>query len=358
MQRLPLLPLVLICQRLPLAALAALAATCKRLANVVHSTADASLWRARCLSSTPVTIFGANFAWRDLFALERLVLHRALPPRLASASISDASTSAWLLAHVRLAVAPIFAAAPPVLNVALLGAPRLSPQALAAAHVLRTLLDVFPRLVTTVQTNDSADQPSSLPQQQQVFVLAPTRAHTPVQVRVLASHVPLDNVNAPATLVADAAADWADRDAVLFVACGDAPLDTQLTADLLATVDAQLVRRIAVFVPSSIVVDPFKPLMWRATSAHDDAKTRATISVVRSLDALINWIVDDDSDESAVSDEQKSERRRMSRSNSSNIGTIATNDSSASSSPNPRHWHEQQHSSSSTARSHSSSHTQ
>lgn len=295
MQRLPLLPLLLVCHQLPLAALAALAATCKRCANVVHSTADAALWRARCQSDSAALIFGAKFAWRDLFALEQLVLHRALPPALASASISTASTAAWLLAHVRLAVAPIFAAAPPVLNVALLGAPRLSPPALAAAHVLRTLLDVFPRLVVVDQPSESAAASAST--SKQVFVLAPTRAHTPVQVRVLASRVPLDNVNAPATLVAEAAAEWADRDAVLFVACGDAALDAQLAADLLATVDAQLVRRIAVFAPASIAVEPFKPLMWRARSSGATAN-QCVIGVVRSLDALINWVVDDEDNNS------------------------------------------------------------
>jgi hypothetical protein len=319
MQRLPLLPLLQICHSLPLSSLAALAQSCKRLANVVHGApTDSSLWRSHCTSSTSSSstssssssttisqfVFGTALSWRDLYALQQLILHRSLPRSLATASLSDASTASLLLARMRLAVAPIFVSPPPVLNVALLQAPRIAPLALAAAHVLRTLLDVFPRLVQLHPSDDQHERTLAQQDQQQrdVFILAPSRSYTPVRVCVLASSVPLDNVNAPATLVADAAAEWASRDAVLFVACGVRALDAQLTQDLLATADAQLVRRIAVFVSPKIDIEPFKALMWRATpSSPSKAKAEncCLISVMRSLDAVINWLIDAEHDDSS-----------------------------------------------------------
>lgn len=206
-----------------------------------------------------------------------------------------------------------------MLNVALLHAPRITPLALAAAHVLRTILDVFPRLV---QLHPTDNQPPHIhtTTQRDVFVLAPSRSHTPVRVCILASSVVLDNVNAPATLVADAAAEWASRDAALFVACGDRALDSQLTQDLLATADAQLVRRIAVFVSPKIDIEPFKPLMYRAATQSSPSKNArqqeencCVINVMRSLDAVINWLVD------AEQHDESSSRR------------TGTNDSSTSS---------------------------
>lgn len=344
MQRLPLLPLLQICHSLPLSSLAALAQSCKRLANVVHGApTDSSLWRSHCTSSSSSTtssssyisisqfVFGTALSWRDLYALEQLILQRSLPRSLATASLSDASTASLLLARMRLAVAPIFVSPPPVLNVALLQAPRIAPLALAAAHVLRTLLDVFPRLVHLHPSDDQHERTLSqqeLQQQRDVFILAPSRSYTPVRVCVLASSVPLDNVNAPATLVADAAAEWASRDAVLFVACGDRALDSQLTQDLLATADAQLVRRIAVFVSPKIDIEPFKALMWRAaTSSPSKAKAEncCVINVMRSLDAVINWLIDAEHDDGISSSKNNSGR------NESPIASPATRRSAHSS---------------------------
>lgn len=329
MHRLPLLALLQICQSLPLSALAALAQSCKRLANVVHGpSTDSTLWRSHCLSSSPSpspsTVFGSAVSWCDLFALQQLVLHRSLPPSLTTASLSDASTASLLFARMRLAVAPVFVSPPPVLNVALLQAPRVAPLALAAAHVLRTILDVFPRLVQLRLSDDQPPPPDmQTAEQRDVFVLAPSRSHTPVRVCVLASSVVLDNVNAPATLVAHAAAEWASRDAVLFVACGERALDCQLAQDLLATADAQLVRRIGVFVSPKIDIEPFKPLMYRAATPLSPTKARreeensscCAISVMRSLEAVINWVVD--------AEQQHEEMRRRPSSNNDSPASSA-----------------------------------
>jgi hypothetical protein len=118
---------------------------------------------------------------------------------------------------------------------------------------LRTLLDVFPRLVTTVQTNQIPPiRHRRCRSSSRCLFWRHRAAYTPVQVRVLASQCAARQCQCTCDIGCRRCrrVGGPRRGAVCRVR--RRALDAQLTADLLATADAQLVRRIAVFVPSSI----------------------------------------------------------------------------------------------------------
>jgi hypothetical protein len=290
--QLHLLPLLQICEQVDISSLLALALTCKRFANIVHSDEHACVWHCRFSSASAfalLTHFRVSLqqlqllhrpllTFSELFALERIVLANN-SFALTRSTAETSSIAAWRN-HLRLNVAVPLALAdpPPTLCVALLGAPALTVLALSAALALRSLLDSFPRIA--IATNAESTQ---------TFALTPT-SQLPVCVcaRKFSFARLVDATRLDAT------------DLLLFVASGDAREDTLLVRELLAW-DKRPSCRVAVFVSSQTPVEPFKPLMLRASiptsppakSSSSSSSAAATtmqdrpILVLRSLERAL-----------------------------------------------------------------------
>jgi len=248
--RLHLLPLLIVCEHLDVASLLALALACKRFANVVHSTAHDAVWRARFAHFAVAAHFRAahpTLTFAELYALERLVLGAADPPPAAARPPASpaASLSAWLHSNVGIPLSLLVDPPPPTVWLALLTAPAVTFQSLSGALVLRTLLDSFRPLPLAVR----AERFGSFPDFSRF------------------------------------ARRYSARDLLLFVACGDAHGDSELARHLLNSSSCAPCR-VAVFVSAQTAVEPFKPLMLRA-SMPSSPSTSASASVASSASAVL-----------------------------------------------------------------------